>query len=305
MIKVLDHFWLKIVALILGLLLWFHVATEKTYNHELLLPVSEVVLGEELALVEPPPDSLRVTVSATGKQLLRRKWRERGVRISAAQYRTGQYRVELGTSNTSLDMPDGSITLEEVIFPTTITLSIDRREETNVNVVPDLTIEPDDGYAVGSISATSPSEVALSGPRSVISKLKEVQTQPKELRGIRNNLTLTLPLAKPDGYGVTVEPDSVSVTINIVPVKTRVFENVPIVIYNSPPSRVVSTQPSSVKIEVTGPPTDIDLLNKNALIASADFNEADSSGRTPIKIDCPTKFRVKHSSSDSVTIVVE
>ena len=55
--KILDHFWLKITALILGLLLWFHVATEKTYNHELYLPVSEVILGDGLALVDPPPDS--------------------------------------------------------------------------------------------------------------------------------------------------------------------------------------------------------------------------------------------------------
>ncbi len=38
--SLLENFWLKIVALIMGLLLWFHVATEKIYNYEVRVPIS-------------------------------------------------------------------------------------------------------------------------------------------------------------------------------------------------------------------------------------------------------------------------
>ncbi len=304
--KILDHFWLKITALILGLLLWFHVATEKTYNYQLPLLVEEVSLEKGLALSQAPPDSIMAVVSATGKQLLRQKWRERGLKIIATQFSAGRHELQLTTSNTFLISPSADVSLDEIISPSSVTLQIDRRSEVMVKVEPDIITEPADGFAVSEITATIPPEVKLVGPQSAIRRITEVHTAMKELSGLRNSLTLTLPLALPESYGVTLEPDSVTVTVRVVPVKTRVFEDVPVVIYNSPPGQNIVAQPSSVRIELTGPPEDIDLLNKNALIASVDYTKIDTtSGRTLLKIDCPSKFRVRRASTDSVTLAAE
>lgn len=305
MMKILDHFWLKITALILGLLLWFHVATEKTYNYQLLLPVEEVSLEKALALSQALPDSIMTVVSATGKQLLRQKWRDRGLRIVATQFSAGQHELQLTTSNTFLISPSADVSLDEIVSPASITLHIDRRSEVMVKVEPDIITEPAEGFAVSEITATIPPEVKLIGPQSAIRRITEVHTVMKELSGLRNTLTLTLPLALPESYGVNLEPDSVSVTVRVVPVKTRVFEDVPVVIYNSPPGQNVAARPSSIRIELTGPPADIDLLNKNALIASADYTRIDTTGRAALKIDCPSKFRVRRASVDSVTLATQ
>ena len=112
--KILDHFWLKITALVLGLLLWFHVATEKTYNYQLPLPVEEVSLEKGLALSQAPPDSIVAVVSATGKQLLRQKWRERGLRIIATQFSAGRHELQLTTSNTFLISPSADVSLDDL-----------------------------------------------------------------------------------------------------------------------------------------------------------------------------------------------
>ncbi|UCE24973.1 MAG: YbbR-like domain-containing protein [Candidatus Zixiibacteriota bacterium] len=306
MMKILDHFWLKVTALILGLLLWFHVATEKTYNYELPLPLEEVSLEQGLALSQAPPDSIMAVVSATGKQLLRQKWRERGLRVVATQFSSGRHELQLTTSNTFLISPSADVSLDEIVSPSSVTLQVDRRSEVMVRVEPDIITEPADGFAVSEITAGTPPEVKLIGPQSAIRRITEVHTVTKELAELRNTLTLTLPLAAPDSYGVTLEPDSVTVTVRVVPVKTRVFEDVPVVIYNSPPGQGILAQPPSVRIELTGPPEDIDLLNRNALIASVDYTKTDSiTGRTLLKIDCPPKFRVRRASVDSVTLTAE
>lgn len=302
MVKILDHFWLKVIALILGLLLWFHVATEKVYNYQFQLPVEEVTLEPDLALLEPPPGSLMVVVSATGKQLLRQKWRDRGLKIIATQFRQGRHQLKLTTANTFLASPSVDVSLDEIISPTTVVLRIDQRAEAMVKVMPDIISEPDEGFAVSRVSTSIPDEVTIRGPQSTIRRITEVSTERKELSGLRNSLELTLPLALPNSYGVTLDPDSVSVILQVVPVKTRVFDDVPIVVYNSPPGQNILVQPVSIRVELTGPPSEIDLLNKNALIASADYSKIDESGRTPLKIDCPPKFRVKKSSVDSVTL---
>lgn len=305
MIKIFDQMWLKLIALLLGLLLWFHVATEKIYKYELKLPVEDVVLDHNLALSEPPPDSLTVIVSATGKQLLRQRWRERGLKIMATQLAPGRRQMTLNLANTVLISPSADVVLDDVVAPTTVTFHVDENAEATATVKMDIISEPDDGYAVSGVSAAAPSQVTVTGPRSIIEQISTVYTVRKELAGLRDNLDLILPLALPDGYGVSLDPDSISVSIRVVPVKTRVFEDVPVVVYNTPPNKTVVSTPASIRVEVTGPPQEIDLLNKNALIASADFAKKDSTDKAVLKIECPTKFRVKKSSVDTVTLAVQ
>ena len=305
MVKIFEHLWIKIIALLLGLLLWFHVATEKVYNYQLRLPLREVVLDNELTLAQAPPESLMIVVSATGKQLMRQKWRDRGVKVVANQFGTGRHQLQLSACNTFLTSPARDISLEDIIAPKTITLTIDRLSESVVKVQPDLITEPEKGYAVSRISTPEPSEVTLSGPQSLVRRISEINTEQKEITGLRNDLTLTLALANPDIFGAAVEPDSVSVTIEVVAVKTRVFENIPVIIYNSPSGKKVSSTPPVVSVELTGPPADIDLLNRNAIIASVDYDHLTPEKRTALKIDCPSKFTVQKSSADSVTISVQ
>ena len=57
--KLLENLWVKIAALILAVLLWFHVATDKTYQNKITLPLKQVEITGDLALTEPPPDSVQ------------------------------------------------------------------------------------------------------------------------------------------------------------------------------------------------------------------------------------------------------
>lgn len=305
MAKIFEHFWLKIIAVILGLLLWFHVATEKTYNYELNLPITEVVLDSGLTLSEQPPESLQVSISATGKQLMRKKWRDRGLRLMANRLKFGRHELTLTTANVLISSPTPDVTLEDIVFPSHLTLMVDYIGQKNVTVVPDLITEPGEGFAVGKITRPKPAEVTLYGPRNLLSQINSINTEQKELVGLRNNIDLTLSLQMPEGYGLKAEPDSVRFMVEIVPVKTRVFENIPIVVYNSPNDKTVYPQPRVINIELTGPPTDIDLLNRNALIASVDFNNKVDSNKVVIKIECPAKFKVKNATADSARIISE
>ena len=296
--------WLKIFALAMGLLLWFHVATDKVYNHQLNLPISEIAVGDDLSLIGGKPDSMMVVVSATGKQLLRTKWQARGLRINAGQFHAGRHNMTLTTANTFLVDAGNQVTLEEIVFPTSLLLNIDFRLERSLPVVPDIIATPDDGYAVKIISEPTPNEVTVIGPRTVVQGLSRVNTERKELTGLRNDIDLTLPIVIPPGQDISIEPDSVRISLEIVPVKTRVFDGIPVVVYNSPPGREVLINPATIRVELTGPPAEIDLLNRNALIASVDYRQLDSNFTAAIKIDCPSHFRVKETSADSATLTV-
>lgn len=298
-----HHFWLKVASFVLALVVWIHVATEKTYNYELYLPVTEITLNDDLALSQKPPDSLEVSVSATGKQLLRTKWRREGVRINAAQYQAGRYNVALSSANTSLMQQTSDVTLDEVIFPSSIQLEIDIESTEEVPVVADLELAAAEGFAVGQDMEIVPPEIELTGPRSLVHRVNTVFTEYKNLVGLRNELVVRLALIPPEGYGFSMNPDSVTVTVPVVPVKTRVYEALPVVVFNAPANKGASTRPGSIRAEITGPPNDIDLLNRNAITVSVDYRERNDNGWSRVKIDCPTGFEVKRMSADSVLIV--
>ncbi len=301
----MENAWIKIVALLMGLLLWFHVATEKVYKYRLSLPITDITLGEKLTLAEAPPDSFTVVVSASGKQLLRRQWRQRGIRILAAQLGPGRHNLSLTTTNTFLANPGGFVRLEEIVTPTSMLLSVDYTAERKVAVRSDVVAVPDEGFAVLSISLPHPAEVTLRGARSLVREVSDVATEPKVLANLRDNLTITLPLAEPDGYQVVLQPDSVTLAITIVAVKTRVFDAIPVMVINAPADRHLIVFPPQLEVELTGPPDDIDTLSGNSINAIVDYSELDSRGRGPVTVSCPTPFEVKKISVDTVTVFGE
>ena len=299
----LKNFWLKIVAFVLGLMVWVHVATEKTYNYEFQLPVTEITLNDGLALSQPPPDSLVVLVTASGKQLLRSKWRQEGLRINATQYQAGRFNVGLSSQNTSLVYQMADVVLDEIISPTSTRLEIDLEASTELPIVAALETNADDGFAVGRPIVIEPATATLIGPRSRLQSVEKLFTKPWHLGSLRNSVTVTLQLAAPEWYGFRVEPDSVTVTVPVFPVKTRIFKETPVLVFNAPGGPLPRTEPELLQIEVTGPPNDIDQLNPNTLTLSVDYRERDSSGRAAVKFDSPPGFKLRSISSDSVLIL--
>lgn len=60
----------KVVALLLALVLWFHVATEKTYEKTFDTRIQIMGLKKNLQVEDIQPPSAAVSVVASGKQLL-------------------------------------------------------------------------------------------------------------------------------------------------------------------------------------------------------------------------------------------
>ncbi len=302
-VRLFDNMWLRIIALATGILLWFHVATEKSYTYRLALPLAHIVLAEGFTLAEMPADSIEVAVSATGKQLLRRKWRDEGLTIQATELSPGRHTLALTSANVSLPGSRGTITLEEIVSPTSLQFGVDYIAEVSVRVAPDLAVSADDGFVVRSISEPDPPVVALLGARSRVRMLTTVTTERRQLDGLRDNLSLRLGLLTPPGFEITVSPDSVTVTIEIVAAKTRVVDNLPIMVENAPAGTSVSTEPAAVRVELVGPPDEIDRLDVSTLAALVDYLQQDSDGFSPVSVSCPAGFRIKKSSVSAARVV--
>jgi YbbR domain-containing protein len=99
--KLFSNLGWKIVAILLALVLWFHVATEKTYEKIFVSKIDSIGLYRNLEIEKLEPGSTRVSVVGTGKQLLQLMF-SGGITAYvdlAGISRPGRYEFNLGLSN--------------------------------------------------------------------------------------------------------------------------------------------------------------------------------------------------------------
>jgi len=296
-----DNLWVKLAAVVLAVLLWFHVATEKVYQHQYALPLTQVDIDENLVLTEPYPDSITVLVSASGKVLLRTDWKKRGLRLVADRSHSGRFKVDVSSTNLSLVNAD-KVSLIDVISPREIYFICDRKADKELPVKSRLVVVPDEGYAVYDSDSLVPNVVSVSGSNRQIAAMEFVETEELVLDNARNSFSKKLALSSNDVYGITFDPDSVTVYVTIGPVRRKVFPGVEVSLINAPLLKKFDITPSVVEVQVSGQAESIDSLTAGKISVIADYILTDSGGYIPVQVVLPPTISLIGKSVDSVKI---
>jgi YbbR domain-containing protein len=304
MAHLFENLWVKIAALILAILLWFHVATEKVYQDDVYLPLTSVDITGDLLLIEPPPDSILITVAATGKKLLRTDWKKRGLKLLINRNHPGRFRVEFGANNLSLVNAE-EVDIISILEPRDITLNCDRKIMKELPVRCRVVIQPDEGFAVTTADSLIPSIVLVTGPNRVMTDLDFVETEEKLLEGVRNNLERKIAVNAGDIYGLIFEPDTVVAIVEVEPVKRVSFSNLPVKIINSPPEITVKIEPDTVKIALSGRADAVDSVSAAFISVIADYARRDSLGIIPLQVIFPPFVTLAGQSVETVKVIEE
>ncbi len=296
-----NNLWVKVAAILLAVLLWLHVATEKVYQNQITLPVTQVDLPTDLVLVEPPPESLLVTVSAIGKALLRSDWKRRGARLQITDGRSGRFKQDIASDNVTLIDAQG-VNLVDVVGPREFYFNCDRKVEKEVPVKSRVVIVPDEGFAVGNADSLVPATVTITGPRGALTEVAAIETVTERLEGVRNDFDMTVALIYPDIYNLTIRPDSVTQYISLVALKTREYAGMNLRLTHTPFGRLVDFEPKSIDLIVRGRTDFIDRLEADQITATADYRTADSAGIVPVVVSLPETITLVHQSATTVRI---
>jgi YbbR domain-containing protein len=299
--KIFENLWVKLSAIVLAVLLWFHVVTNKVYQEEVTLPLAQVEMSGRLVLTEPPPDSITVIISATGKKLLRSDWKRKGLKLLINRTNPGKFKAEISVGNLSLAKSE-KVDIIEVVFPREIEVNCDRRVEKRVPVRSQLAVIPADGFAVSRTDSIVPATVLLIGPADRLEKITHIDTKKDVIDKAKNNLTARVPLEHGDIYGLMVSPDTVEVSVEISAVRLRVFSDIPVKLINAPRGKSFDMIPAKIELHAAGSPGIIDTLSAGKISVVADYGLIDSKGTAPLKIDIPSSISIIHKSVDSVRI---
>jgi hypothetical protein len=211
--SILDNLGFKIVALVVAVVVWFGVKSDR--QTEIRYPVQLELQppSEDETILGPVPARVDVIFAGAGKDLLR---------LGDVPYRVRK-RLEpgpLGPRRVILEAQDvvtsGTSEVKPVaVSPNVITLTLDRLVSKRVPVRSRGELEPADGYHVQGPVRFEPSSVTLIGARTLLSQIDSVAVDVGRFRGSRAPIRQAVAVGLPQYPSVIVQPDSIRVVVSV------------------------------------------------------------------------------------------
>ena len=208
-----ENLGIKLIALVLAVLLYAHVVTDRQDEQVLRFPVQITGLGDTLALASDPPNELGVRVRGTGKQLIRLSVLRPPVAIDLSGVGPGNYQRSLTTADFKT-VSDENVEVLAAVEPAQVQLAIEPRVMESVSVSVRLTGDPAPGFLIAGEPRIQPTEVRLSGPSTWVLEHEGIETLPLDITDRREPLEQIIGLASIPGWARS-QPGSVLVTIPI------------------------------------------------------------------------------------------
>ncbi len=291
---------LKLVSLLLAFFLWFSInVSERDAEGTLEIPVHQVRPPTGYMVTNAPTKPIAVGVR--GPRTILDGVDERRVRfaLDLASAGPGEVRIEL---NADMIRPPLPRRLKVVrIEPGRVKVRLERVVRRTLPVRPELAGLPPLGYTPE--AGVTPGEVEVSGPASKVEDLKEIKTEPLELRSAPEAFSRTVLLSWAGDF-VSFAPDHVTVSVTFQPtLMSRKFDRVEVAVRNLGGGLRAKLVPPRLDLTVQGPQR---VLSNYALEAGSVYVDAaglePGTYRVTPKIELPQSIEVTRREPEVQTL---
>jgi len=247
---ILHNIWIKLLAILMAFLLWFHVATEKEHEVDLRYHLAYEGLADDLILAVPPPEDVMVRCRGTGKRLLTLLFDERLWPVNLADSTPGPVKIEL----TAHDVPQSEIARVEFLYVVgqpPFWLDIDRLQHKTVPITSTFIYQMQEGYIRVGPETLDPDSVVVTGPARAIKDITNVQTRPRTFADLTEPVDAKTKLAPPTMYNVTINTDECRLYADVQQYDETTLEQVPIYVPRRR-NRPLATMPDKVTVKIGG-----------------------------------------------------
>lgn len=297
----LSNKGIKVVALLLGVVTWYAIREEISFEKEVTRIPIDILVDEGWAVLNMEPRE--ATVRFQGPESSVWNLNRDNVRIQVdITGRTDEQPLYVDLDPAHVQTPGGVRTVD--IRPPLISLSVDQVGETNLPVRADMKDNLPEGFEVEAV-VCRPATVTLHGPRQRLAQVEAIFTAPIDLAGRMGSFDLQEVLNVPgDNWEGWVDPSIVTVEVTVEErAATRAFENVPIrVLAGSGRQVEVGLLPDTVQVVLAGRAERLDALDPAAVFAYVDCEGLDAGGSydLPVTVHAPGSLTVQEVEPRSV-----
>jgi YbbR domain-containing protein len=303
---IFENFGFKIVALVMALLLWFHVATEKIHEYNRSFPVKISNIPKGLILSEPTPEEVQVKIRGKGKGLLKLLLIEKGeLQIDIRNFKVGESDYTLKPEE--IPIPEGlELKVEEIVSPKSIKINLDRLMEKKVPIHSQITILPKEGYLqVGEVSLV-PHEVVISGPIKLVKGIESIETEKKVLEGVTEPISDHIGLTSPKGYNLELSFRQASFRADVQKAIEQKIPGVPVETVNLSGGRKIELEPESIDVVIFGGENVVNQLTPDQIKVTIDCARVKRNVETklPPFVKLPSTVSLIRTEPDSLGVTI-
>ncbi len=182
-----DNLGLKLTALLLAVLVYLNVYTDRPATALVSFPIEFTDLPDSLALYGPAPAVVQAELRGTGKQLIVLRLKEPRLKLPMTGAVEGHFTRVIAPSDLPLPA-GGGITVENLIGPRMIEVDIDRLAHRDLPVGLRVEGSPAAGYLWDGVALAQPPIVHVTGPRKALAQLDTLVLQPVRIDGRRDSV---------------------------------------------------------------------------------------------------------------------
>ena len=299
---IFQSFSFKLAAIVMALLLWFHVATDKVYEHGHNFPLEILNVPERLILAEEIPHEIDVKVRGKGKELLKLLLAEkRSISINAQEFKRGEtdYSIEAD----QVPIPEGLELRVTGILPSeNLKVWLDYSMEKEVKVQPVVKIVAAEGFEKVGELYYNPQEITISGPRMWVRDLKEIGTREMVIEDADEPVSDQVDLVLPEGYNLLLSSLKVNFSQNVERIAEKKISGLPVELTNVPRRREIDIEPDSIDVTISGAQSLLQEIGAEQLRVTVDCANAkkDETVKLPLEVMLPAKVSLKQALPDSI-----
>ncbi len=259
-------------SLLVAIVLWVMVATEKNYDYQITVPIELVSLAPKKTLSEPIPAEARVEIRGKGRSLLVLWFYDLRFRLDFPELRSSKT-IELADYLNAFDIP-GALNIEilGVIEPKTIDLKIDDLVQADKPITLTGNVAVEDGYTLIGYRF-EPDSVSISGPKSLVRKVQQINTGRIDTKAQKVSFSRTLDLINPHPGLIELGTESVGVDFEVQRLVERVIYDIPINVVNVPRNLIVEAVPQKMSLRVKGGEQIVADIRADEIMAEINFEK--------------------------------
>lgn len=222
-----ENWIAKAVCLALSLVLWFLVSSTRQERMQIKIPIEKRRLAPNHTVTQMSTTTALVTLEGRKEQLeyVNTKSIRAYVNLNSPALGVAKtYPVQLWQRS----VPEGiyvNLATREVV------VTVEKREEKWVRVVPVIRGRPRDGYVPGEVRV-APERIMVSGPPAEISDLEYIYTEELSMENAAAEVKAVVGVVRPGGMGVDVSESQVRVSIPFVENPDAYSLELPVVVKN-------------------------------------------------------------------------
>ena len=272
---------IRLGAIGLAALLWLFVASNNEYSMAIDMPIEARNLPARHALKEEVPSYAKVRLRGTGRSLFKtivlKNFIPNFKLVLDLERISEEYEFILNDYferyPQKVVIPSTfDVNYVEVIYPSSVHISLDEYKEKFVSVNPDILIKPAPGYALVGSPIISPDSVKIAGSWNIVENITEVFSETDTIVDANNNISILLSLKVPRGQLIEYTPKTVSFQQSIQSISERIISEIPVRILNQREKLQAFVSPQTVSLTVVGGMDYIAKLKPEDIFISIDFN---------------------------------